>query len=102
MIRLLLIAVLVVTPVPALADMGSALEAVRSETQVHGADWRHHRLLVLMRDDGSRRDGFAEYLCMVVAEHNVQPPPGQFVSVRVWDAANPEAERELGMAVCPK
>lgn len=39
---------------------------------------------VSMRDDGSRRDGFAEYLCLVLKETGM--PVGKFVTIRIWDA----------------
>lgn len=37
-----------------------------------------------VRDDGSRRDGFAEYLCLALHEHGM--PKGDFVVIRIWDA----------------
>lgn len=39
---------------------------------------------VSMRDDGSRRDGFAEYLCLALHEQGM--PKGDFVVIRIWDA----------------
>lgn len=56
-------------------DMDAALAAVISEKRVLDATWSSpsDRILVAaVQDDGSRRDGFAEYLCLVLAEHGVR------------------------------
>lgn len=37
-----------------------------------------------MRDDGSRRDGFAEYLCLTLFDAGM--PKGEFLVIRIWDA----------------
>lgn len=53
-----------------------------------------------MRDDGSRRDGFAEYLCLILHQHGM--PKGDLVVIRIWDAdvmARGEM-RELGRFDC--
>lgn len=39
---------------------------------------------VSMRDDGSRRDGFAEYLCLVMHQNGM--PDGKLTVIRIWDA----------------
>ncbi|WP_116082115.1 hypothetical protein [Tropicimonas sp. IMCC34011] len=39
---------------------------------------------ISMRDNGSRRDGFAEYAC--IALHDFGMPYGETVIISVWDA----------------
>jgi hypothetical protein len=53
-----------------------------------------------MRDDGSRRDGFAEYLCLVLHEHGM--PKGDLVVIHIWDAAALARNemREIGKFDC--
>lgn len=53
-----------------------------------------------MRDDGSRRDGFAEYLCLVMHQHGM--PKGKLVVIRIWDAAAMAKSdmREIGKFNC--
>ncbi|KAB2781200.1 hypothetical protein [Brucella anthropi] len=55
---------------------------------------------VSLRDDGSRQDGFAEYLCLALHEQGM--PKGDFVVIRIWDAgamARNEME-EIGRFDC--
>ena len=55
---------------------------------------------VTMRDDGSRRDGFAEYVCLEISDYK---PSGQSVVVTIWDgiAMSRGDFLEIGKAVCP-
>lgn len=59
-------------------------------------------LWVSMRDDGSRRDGFANYLCMVLYDAGMQP--GDFVVIKILDAAAMAREEmsEIGRYECAK
>ncbi|MEO1985385.1 MAG: hypothetical protein ABGX47_01880 [Martelella sp.] len=41
-------------------------------------------LWALMYDDGSRRDGYAEYLCLVLFSSGM--PKGESVIITIWDA----------------
>jgi hypothetical protein len=53
-------------------------------------------------DDGSRRDGFADYLCLVM--HDAGMPSGDFYVIRVWDAAAMARDemKEIGRAECAR
>lgn len=54
-----------------------------------------------VQDDGSNRDGFANYLCLVLADAGM--PEGASAIVHVWDAASMPGDgemRELGQADC--
>ena len=53
-----------------------------------------------VRDDGSRRDGLAEYLCLTLYDSGM--PAGDFVVVRIWDAAAMAGGelREIGRFDC--
>ena len=55
---------------------------------------------VTVRDDGSSRDGLAEYVCLLIGD---VVPDGQSVIVTIWDGiamATNEMVR-LGRATCP-
>ena len=51
-------------------------------------------------DASSRRDGFADYLCLVLSEAG--RPQGEFTAITIWDAAAIRAGdlREIGKAYC--
>lgn len=82
----------------------AALAALQKEQKVHkvwirGQDTPPPTLLVMVRDDGTNRSGYAEYVCCVLGEHGVQPD----VLVRMMDAdafRRDRAERELGATIC--
>lgn len=83
------------------ARLARALAAVRKEKQVRDASWLNERpasLLAGVIDDGSRQDGYAQYLCSVLADHELHGG-----TVRVMDvaAAVRNEWRELGKADCP-
>lgn len=40
---------------------------------------------VSMRDDGSKRDGFAQYVCLELMSNGMQS--GDFIVIKIWDAA---------------
>ena len=79
-----------------------ALKIVKAEKKVLDAKWRSPEsnvLYVSMAPDGSRRDGFAEYLCMTFAEAGA--PEGELKSVFIYDPLNYESGNQMmGMAAC--
>ncbi|WP_321383596.1 hypothetical protein [Rhizobium sp.] len=93
---------------PASADVklkpwqSKALKAVKSEKKVVDAKWRspeNNMLWVAMQPDGSLRDGFAQYLCLVPM--NAGAPEGDLKTVWIYDPANFESGiQKMGMAAC--
>jgi predicted small lipoprotein YifL len=78
-------------------DLQAALAAVKKEPKVKSAAWAHKGLpsiLVGVADNGSNRDGYAEYICQVLAEHQVY---GGVVHILDVYAEN---RRELGKHWC--
>ncbi|SHI80285.1 hypothetical protein SAMN02745911_1216 [Aureimonas altamirensis DSM 21988] len=77
-----------------------ALAAVNEEQSVVEALWSTYRTMwVSMRDDGSNRRGFAEYLCLVLNDYDLGEGS---IRVRIFDAgamARGE-QREIGEATC--
>lgn len=83
-------------------DLAAALAAVIAEPKILDAAWQDPNfpsIGVTMADDGSRRDGFGEYLCMVLAGHNVK---GGVVHIFDHAKALREDYVEIGTAWCPK
>ena len=85
-----------------------ALALVKKEKKVLDAFWRdpeHNVLFVTMEPNGTRRDGFAQYLCMQVMSAGA--PKGKLNSIWIYD---PETFRkyvdktgsgsEMGWAFC--
>lgn len=96
-------AVLAVTPSWAKDWRETATELVRQEKTVMDAMFTQPiSLWVSMIDDGSRRDGFASYLCMVLHDAGMQS--GDFVVIKIWDAAAMVREEmiEIGRYECSK
>ena len=79
-----------------------ALRAVKSEKAVIDARWRMPETNVLwvsMQPDGSSRDGFAQYVCMLLVEAGA--PEGDLKTVWVYDPATFKAGgKEMGIAAC--
>lgn len=93
-----------VAPVDA-SPRDTVIERLRAEPKVAAAEWRSEaEVVIAMPSDGSRRDGFAEYACRLIAHTGLTPePPVEFFLVTVVDAAVwPNATRKLGWTVCPK
>lgn len=71
------------------------------EKQVKDATWMTDtNLYVGMIDDGTKRDGFAQYLCMAAKEHGVQAD-----LIKIVDIAKVVREKkfvEIGSTYCPK
>jgi len=80
-----------------------AITAIRLEPTVVEAVWpagNGPSLWVSMRDNGSRRDGFADYLCLQLRHFGMQV--GDFIVIHVYDAAAMAREefREIGRYEC--
>ena len=78
-----------------------AVELAEGEPKVIDATWSQDiSFWVTTSDDGSNRDGFASYLCLILMDAG--KPKGEFVAVTVWDAATeaPDSPRRLGKAYC--
>lgn len=79
-----------------------ALKAVKAEKKVLDATWRAPEtnvLYVSMMPDGSRRDGFAQYLCMLFTTAGA--PEGELKTVFIYDPVNFESgNQSMGMAAC--
>lgn len=73
-----------------------------AEPRVKDALWTTPRILKLgMIDDGSRRDGFAEYACQVLVDMGFK---GEGVSVQIIDIVKVTRQGKwvrLGKANCP-
>lgn len=82
-----------------------ALKAVRAEPKVVEAIFPNNArnsFWASVRDDGTRRDGYAEYLCMSLFESGM--PKGSFIVIRVWDARAMAQSRmrEIGKYDCKR
>lgn len=94
--------------VPALAETKpvkwqvAALKSVKAEKSVLAARWRMPETNVLwvsVAADGSRRDGFAEYLCMLFDDAGA--PADELKTIFIYDPAGyKDGAREIGMAAC--
>lgn len=64
-----------------------ALKEIQAEPTVVEAMFQRGggTLWVSMRNDGTSRDGFANYLCLVLSDAGL--PKGEGVQIRIWDAA---------------
>ncbi len=82
------------------ADQQSAMTALRNEPTIKDFAWKGPSLWIGVLDDGSRRDGYAQYVCTLLAEHGVRDK----VHVRIMDVAKAAVAKktvELGDAWCP-
>lgn len=52
---------------------GTALAALKAEPKILDVAWEGSSLWAGVKDDGTRRDGYAGYLCEVVREHGATP-----------------------------
>lgn len=82
-----------------------ALKAIRAEPKVAEAIFPNdarNSFWASMRDDGTRRDGFAQYLCMSLFESGM--PKGQVIVIHIWDArAMAQSQmREIGKFDCKR
>ncbi len=88
---------------PALADMNGATWALMDEKTIKYMETRGESdfptLLVAVVDDGTQRYGFAEYICLVLAEHDVRSALVKIIDYKPFSKNNRE-EVELGAAIC--
>jgi len=74
------------TPEISQAVYDSAIQEIIAEPQVVEASWgplSNATLFVSMRDNGSRRDGFAQYLCLLLVQKDIHG-----TNIRILDAAS--------------
>ena len=83
-----------------------ALNMVKAEKKVMDARWKSpgaNMLHVSMKSDGSSRNGFAQYLCMLFKDAG---GPDDLKSVYIYDPATYEAYKnggsgsDMGLAAC--
>lgn len=82
-----------------------ALKTIRAEPKVVEAMFPNDArssFWASVRDDGTRRDGYAEYLCLSLIESGM--PKGSFIVIRIWDArAMAQSKmREIGKYDCKR
>ena len=62
-------------PVYSQADLQNAMAEVKAEKRVRAAFWEETKyetqLHALVDDDGTRRDGYAQYLCTLLSGHHL-------------------------------
>ena len=80
-----------------------AITAIRQEPRVADASWPNGNgpsLWITMRDDGTRRDGYAESMCLILGQNGM--PAGDFIVIHIYDAAAMAREefREIGRYDC--
>lgn len=81
---------------PTQEQLDAALIEVKAEEKVFDASWQDTSIPSLnarLFDDGSRRNGYAGYLCMLIAEHGINGG-----AVRIIDVVRPD--NVLGQSVC--
>lgn len=84
----------------ATASWDSALDAIRAEPKVVDLVRKGPILYVGMQNDGSRRDGYAQYLCEVLREERVDD---RSVDIHIIDIAELNATnkwKKMGSNVC--
>ena len=84
---------------PSQLQFDGALEEVKAEEMVFDAFWQdrsHPTLVARVFDNGSRWNGYAGYLCMLLSEHGISGGV-----VRVIDVVSEEQE-ELGQSMCKR
>ncbi len=88
---------------PTPKQLQAALNEVLSESKVVDAAWGEGApgavLYAGLKDDGTRRDGYAEYLCLVLADHGLR---GGMVYVVDYRNFSRGARQRLGHAQCVK
>ncbi len=86
-------------PSQAQRDFATYLVKSGKEPKVKDATWATDRnLYVGVIDDGSRRDGFAEYICSVADDHGLRPELVK--AIDVVKVARTGKFVELGKAYC--
>lgn len=87
----------------AFSGMDSAITALMDEEKIQYLSTRGSEaeptLLVSVKDDGASRDGYAEYLCLVLKEHDAD----NNVLIKIIDAqmfSEQQNERVIGSHIC--
>jgi len=80
-----------------------ALKLIKKEKKVVKAKWRSpgaNVLYVALQPDGTSRNGFAQYLCMVLPDAGA--PKGELKSIFIYDPETYESGggSVMGMAAC--
>ena len=85
------------------ADMDNALNALMDEDSIQYVSTRgsdeQPTLLIGLADDGTSRDGYAEYICIVLKDNNA----ANNVLIKVIDAdiySRQQEEKMLGSFIC--
>lgn len=76
-------------------------ELAKDEPKVFDAMWSQSiSLWVSVKDDGTDRSGFGDYLCLVL--NQAGRPQGEFVAVTIWDVKGlgTNNSKQLGKASC--
>ncbi|MEW6519241.1 MAG: hypothetical protein AB1461_07490 [Thermodesulfobacteriota bacterium] len=87
---------------PTPKQLEDALTEVKSEPKAISVAWNDTSipsLLVGVADDKTQRDGYAQYICLVLAEHGIR---GGVVRIMDEYAARKNEWKELGKSWCPK
>ena len=85
-----------VAPSPVTASsLAAAQRAIAAEPKVRAVEYSAPRWRVAVDDDGTRRDGYAQYLCLVIGEQGARDDRTE---VEVIDQAN--GERQLAILRC--
>jgi hypothetical protein len=83
-------------------QLESILEIVKGDASSLDAIWQDENLPVLLvatKDDGSIRDGLADYFCTMIAEKGVM---GGRVHIMDYDSMSRHEWKKLGSAWCPE
>ncbi|WP_156334080.1 MULTISPECIES: hypothetical protein [unclassified Shinella] len=102
--RIGILALSLLLPLSVAADdawRDKAIDLIRKEKVVVEAMFPQRiSLWVSVRDDGSRRDGLADYMCLLLSEAGM--PKGDLVIIRILDAAALARDEmtELGKSEC--
>lgn len=79
----------------------NAMQEIMSEKNVLDASWGPYKgpsLYVSVKDDGTKRDGFAQYLCLILKDHGISS-----VIIHVMkpvDMRNFDTSKDLGRYIC--
>lgn len=78
-----------------------AMQEILSEKNILDASWGPYKgssLYVSVKDDGTRRDGLAQYLCLILKDYGISS-----VSIHVMnpvDMKNFDTDKDLGRHIC--
>lgn len=91
------------TPAPTAEQIAAAVDVVKAEALVLDAVYTDAEVLYAsMKSDGTRRDGYAEYLCGLLSEHGITA--SRVKIVEAFTQKHPERDNAFGVlmgeAVC--